>query len=120
MDLCAWLEAPVTLQPLERKLIPTGIFIALPEGFEAQVRPRSGISFKTGLTLVNAVGTIDSDYRGEVLVAMVNLSSEAQEIKDGERIAQMIISKYERIEWTEVSTLEETKRSAGGFGHTGI
>lgn len=120
MDICAWLEAPVLLEPMERKLIPTGIYISLPEGFEAQVRPRSGLSFKKGLTLVNAIGTIDSDYRGEVMVPIVNLSKETQEIKDGERIAQMIIAKYERIDWQEVKSLEETSRSSGGFGHTGI
>ncbi len=119
MDICAWLEVPVTLQPMERRLIPTGLYIALPAGFEAQMRPRSGTSFKKGLTLANAVGTIDSDYRGEIRISIINLSTEPQEIADGERIAQMIIARYEQIEWHEVATLEETARGAGGFGHTG-
>ena len=119
MDLYAWLEAPITLQPMERRLIPTGIYIALPAGLEAQIRPRSGISFKKGLTLTNAVGTIDSDYRGEIKVSIINLSTEPQEIADGERIAQMIIARYEQIKWHEVAVLEETERGAGGFGHTG-
>ena len=120
MDICAWIAEPIVLAPMERKLIPTGIYIALPPGFEAQIRPRSGLSFKKGLTLINAVGTIDSDYRGELMVPMINLSTERQEVKDGERIAQMIVAKYERIAWHEVTLLERTDRSSGGFGHTGI
>ena len=120
MDICAWIAEPIVLAPMERKLIPTGIYIALPPGFEAQIRPRSGLSFKKGLTLINAVGTIDSDYRGELMVPMINLSTERQEVKDGERIAQMIVAKYERIDWHEVTLLERTDRSSGGFGHTGI
>jgi dUTP pyrophosphatase len=119
MDLRAWLPAPVTLAPMERKLIPTGIYIALPAGAEAQVRPRSGLAIKRGLTLINTPGTIDSDYRGEVMVAMINLSGEDQVINDGERIAQMIISKYEKVAWEQVEVLEETMRGAGGFGHSG-
>jgi len=105
---------------MARKLIPTGIYIALPSGLEAQIRPRSGMAIKKGLTVVNAPGTIDSDYRGEVMVAMINLSGEEQVINDGERIAQMIVAKYEQIVWDKVETLEETKRGAGGFGHSGL
>jgi dUTP pyrophosphatase len=119
MDLRAWLETPVTLQPMERKLVPTGLYIALPEGYEAQIRPRSGLSIKRGLSLVNAVGTIDSDYRGEIMVPMINLSQEAQTIENGERIAQMIIARYEHAQWAQVETLNETDRGAGGFGHSG-
>jgi len=119
MDLRAWLDTPVTLQPLERKLIPTGLYIALPESYEAQIRPRSGLSIKRGLSLVNAVGTIDSDYRGEIMVPVINLSQEAQTIENGERIAQMIIARYEHAQWSLVETLNETDRGAGGFGHSG-
>ena len=99
MDIRAWLPGPVTLSPMERKLIPTGLFIALPAGFEAQIRPRSGLAIKKGLTLINTPGTIDSDYRGEIMVPMINLSREDQQITDGERIAQMIVGKYEKVEW---------------------
>jgi dUTP pyrophosphatase len=120
MDIRAWLQAPVVLQPLERGLISTGIYIALPVGMEAQIRPRSGLAIKRGLTVVNAPGTIDSDYRGEIMVAMINLSGEEQTIQDGDRIAQMIIAKYETIEWNTVTELQETQRGAGGFGHSGI
>lgn len=119
MDLRAWLPEPLTLQPLERKLVPTGLHIALPMGFEAQVRPRSGMAIKKGLTLVNTPGTIDCDYRGEIMVPIINLSQEVQTIEDGERIAQMVIARYERIEWAAVALLDETHRGAGGFGHTG-
>lgn len=119
MDLCAWLETPVVLQPMERRLIPTGLYMALPDGYEAQVRPRSGISLKKGLTLVNAVGTIDTDYRGEVMIPIINLSGEAQEIADGERIAQMVIARFAQASWEEVTLLDETVRNTGGFGHTG-
>ena len=119
MDLRAWLETPVTLQPMERRLIPTGLYMALPEGYEAQIRPRSGLSIKKGLSLVNAVGTIDSDYRGELMVPVINLSQEAQTIEDGERIAQMVIARYERAVLQEVALLDETGRGAGGFGHSG-
>ena len=119
MDIRAWLPEPVVLKPLERRLIPTGMFFAIPEGFEVQIRPRSGLAIKKGLTLVNTPGTIDSDYRGEIMVPMINLSSGDQEIIDGERIAQMIVAKYEKIEWQSVEVLEDTARGAGGFGHSG-
>ena len=119
MDLAAWVPGGVTLQPLERRLIPTGLYIALPEGFEAQIRPRSGTAFKRGVTLVNTPGTIDPDYRGEVKLAVINLSGEPVDIQDGERIAQMVIARFEVAHWEETETLEETARSAGGFGHTG-
>jgi dUTP pyrophosphatase len=119
MDLCAWLPESVTLQPLERRLIPTGLYISLPEGFEAQIRPRSGMAFKRGITLVNTPGTIDHDYRGEIMLPVINLSPEAVTIQDGERIAQMVIARYERIEWQLTEELETTARAEGGFGHTG-
>lgn len=120
MDLMAYLDTPVTLNSLERTLIPTGIYIQLTDDIEAQIRPRSGMSIKHGITLVNAVGTIDSDYRGEIKLAIINLGKEPYTINSGERIAQMIISKYEKIELTEVETIDETDRGAGGFGSTGI
>lgn len=120
MDLRANLEAPVTLASLERSLIPTGLFIELPVGYEAQIRPRSGLSIKKGLTLVNSPGTIDSDYRGEIKIILVNLSNQPQTVEPGERIAQMVIARYERIEWEEATMLSETKRGAGGFGSTGL
>ena len=120
MDLRANLETSILLNSLERKLIPTGIFIELPVGFEAQIRPRSGLSIKKGLTLVNTPGTIDSDYRGEIKIILVNLSNEPQMVEPGERIAQMVIARYERIEWRQVETLSETERGAGGFGSTGV
>lgn len=119
MDLRAWLSYPVTLQPMERKLIPTGLYMALPIGYEAQIRPRSGLAIKRGLSLVNTPGTIDSDYRGEVMIPIINLSTEEQVIEDGERVAQMIIAKYERIDWKPVEELDYTERGAGGFGHSG-
>ena len=119
MDLRAWLTIPVTLKPLERKLIPTGLYIELPHGFEAQIRPRSGMAIKKGLTMVNTPGTIDSDYRGEIMIAVINLSGEEQVVEDGERIAQMVVAKYEQISWMATETLEETERGAGGFGHSG-
>lgn len=119
MDLRANLTESITLQPMERKLIPTGLFIALPESYEAQIRPRSGLSIKRGLTLVNAVGTIDSDYRGELMVPIINLSAESQTIEDGERIAQMVIARYEQATFSLVDVLSETKRGAGGFGSSG-
>ncbi len=120
MDICAWLQEPVTLKSLERRLIPTGLYMALPPMYEAQLRPRSGLAIKKGLTLVNTPGTIDSDYRGEIMIPVINLSGEEQVISDGERIAQMIVSRYERVEWEVVSLLEETQRGAGGFGHSGV
>lgn len=119
MDLRANLEKSVSLNPLERKLIPTGLFISIPVGYEVQIRPRSGLSIKRGLTLVNAVGTIDSDYRGEIMVPIINLSNEIQEIEDGERIAQMILAAYETIQFNTVTSLDETQRGSGGFGHSG-
>lgn len=120
MDLYASLPSAVTLAPLQRMLIPTGLYIAIPAGFEAQIRPRSGLAFKKGLTVVNAPGTIDSDYRGEIMVAMINLSDTSQTIENGERIAQMIISTYTTAIWNEVNELTSTERGSGGFGHTGI
>lgn len=105
---------------MERRLVPTGLYMALPVGYEAQVRPRSGLAIKRGLSMVNTPGTIDSDYRGEIMVAMINLSNEPQTINDGERIAQMVIAKYEQVQWQQTDTLEETERGAGGFGHSGV
>ncbi len=119
VDLRANLDEPVVLKSLERKLIPTGLFIELPEGYEAQIRPRSGLAIKHGISLVNSPGTIDADYRGEIGVIVINLSKEDFVIQDGERICQMVIAKHERAEWTEVESLNETARGAGGFGHTG-
>jgi dUTP pyrophosphatase len=119
LDLRANIEAPVILKPLERKLIPTGLFIELPEGYEAQIRPRSGLAIKKGITVLNTPGTIDADYRGEICVIMVNLSSEDFVIEDGERICQMVIASHVQAEWLQVEELNETDRGAGGFGHTG-
>ncbi len=120
MDLRANLNEKIVMNPGERKLVPTGLFIALPEGYEAQVRPRSGLAIKHGITVLNAPGTIDADYRGEIKVILVNLSQEPFTIEDGDRIAQMIINKVEKAEWEEVNVLDETERGSGGFGHTGI
>ncbi len=120
MDLRANLDAPVTLRPLERKLIPTGLRIALPEGYEAQVRPRSGLALKKGVTVLNTPGTVDADYRGEVGVILINLSQEDFVVEDGERIAQMVIARHEQAELVEASVLSETERGAGGFGHSGV
>lgn len=120
MDLRANLDEPIVLNPLERTLVPTGLFMALPAGYEAQVRPRSGLAIKKGITVLNSPGTIDADYRGEVCVILVNLSSEPFTIADGERIAQMVIARHEQIEWQPVEVLGETERGAGGFGHTGV
>lgn len=119
MDLKADTDAPIVLEPLQRTLIPTGLFIALPPGFEAQVRPRSGLAAKHGITVLNTPGTIDADYRGEIKVILVNLSSEQFTIEPGERIAQMVIARHERAQWEEVEQLDETERGAGGFGSTG-
>ena len=119
LDLRANLSSPVTLLPMGRALIPTGLFIALPPGFEAQVRPRSGLALKKGIGVLNSPGTIDADYRGEIGVILVNLSDEPFVVQDGERIAQMIVARHERVEWTAVDELDETERGAGGFGHTG-
>jgi dUTP pyrophosphatase len=120
MDLRAFIEADITLKPLERKLIPTGLYIELPDGYEAQLRPRSGMAFKHGITLPNSPATIDSDYRGEIKIAVINLSTEDFTIKSGDRIAQMIIAKYEKVKWELSENLTDTHRGAGGFGHTGI
>ncbi|MBE6330404.1 MAG: dUTP diphosphatase [Paludibacteraceae bacterium] len=119
VDLRANIEEAIELQPLERKLIPTGIFMALPEGYEAQIRPRSGLAAKHGITVLNTPGTIDADYRGEIKVILINLSSTPFVIEDGERICQMVIAQHAHVEWQEVDSLDETERGAGGFGHTG-
>ncbi|MBQ9192822.1 MAG: dUTP diphosphatase [Bacteroidales bacterium] len=119
MDLRASLESPLTLAPLQRALVPTGLYIALPAGYEAQVRPRSGLAARHGVTVLNTPGTIDADYRGEVKVILVNLSDMPFEIVPGERIAQMVVARHERVEWEEVEVLDETQRGAGGFGSTG-
>ena len=120
MDIRANINNPITLNPLERTIITTGLYIQLPKGYEAQIRPRSGLSFKKGITVLNSPGTIDSDYRGEVGIILVNLSQEEFVIEDGARIAQMVISKHEQAEWTDVNDLNETERGSGGFGSTGI
>lgn len=119
VDLRANTQSVITLKSLERILIPTGIFLELPEGYEAQIRPRSGLAIRSGLTLLNTPGTIDSDYRGEIKIVMVNLSGQEQSIQPGERIAQMIVASYMQVDWEEAAVLSETKRGAGGFGHTG-
>jgi dUTP pyrophosphatase len=120
LDLRANIESPITLKPLERRLIPTGLRIALPEGYEAQVRPRSGLALKHGITVLNTPGTIDADYRGELMVLLINLSNEEFVVNPGERIAQMIIAKYETASWEQVEILDETERGTGGYGHTGV
>lgn len=119
VDLRANITEPVTLKPLERTLIPTGLYLELPQGYEAQIRPRSGLAFKHGLTVLNSPGTIDADYRGEICVILVNLSNDEFVINDGERICQMVIASHEQVLWEEVETINETERGAGGFGHTG-
>lgn len=119
LDLKANLEEEVILMPMHRILFPTGLFIELPQGYEAQIRPRSGLAFKHGITVLNSPGTIDADYRGEIKILLINLSNENFTIKDGERIAQMIVSKHEVVEWQLVETLSDTDRGAGGYGHTG-
>lgn len=119
MDIRANLSEPVVLKPLERKLIPTGLYISLPEGYEAQMRPRSGLALKHGISLMNTPGTIDADYRGEIGVILVNLSAETFTVNDGERICQMVIATHSQVEWNEVDALDDTERGAGGFGHTG-
>jgi dUTP pyrophosphatase len=119
MDIRANLEAPIELKPLERKLIPTGLFIELPAGYEAQIRPRSGLAFKHGITVLNAPGTIDADYRGEIGVLLVNLSQETYIIQDGERVCQMVVAAHVQATWSESDDLTRTERGAGGFGHTG-
>ncbi len=120
LDLRANLTEPVTLKPLERTLVKTGLFIELPEGYEAQVRPRSGLAYKKGITVLNSPGTIDADYRGEIGVILVNLSAEEFVVENGERVAQMVIAKHEQANWIEVETLEVSERGAGGFGSTGV
>ena len=120
MDLLANNPSPIIIMPMERTLIPTGLFVEIPLGYEGQVRARSGLSIKNGITLVNCVGTIDSDYRGELQIPIINLGDEPFEIKQGDRIAQLIISKYERIDWESVESVEETHRGTGGFGSTGV
>lgn len=120
MDMRADLDAPVVLKPMERKLIPTGLHIELPEGFEAQIRPRSGLAFKHGIGIVNSPGTIDADYRGEIKVLLINFSDVDFEINTGDRIAQMIVAKHETVKWDEVEVLNETTRGHGGYGHTGV
>lgn len=119
MDIRACLEMPITLEPLERKLIPTGLFIQLPEGYEAQIRSRSGLALKHGVTVLNSPGTIDADYRGEIGIILINLSSEPFTITHGERIAQMVIARHETASWVVVESLDDSERGAGGFGHTG-
>ena len=120
MDLRANIDEPIALKPLERRLIPTGLHIALPAGYEAQVRPRSGLALKKGITVLNSPGTIDADYRGEVGVLLINLSQEDFVVNDGERIAQMVIARHEQAEFVEVDVLDETERGEGGYGHTGV
>ncbi len=120
LDLRANLSQPITLQPLQRCMVPTGLYMALPPGYEAQVRPRSGLAARHGLTVLNAPGTIDADYRGEVCVILVNLSQEPFVINDGERIAQLVVARHEQVVWQPVETLDATERGAGGFGHTGL
>ena len=120
MDLRADLETTITLKPFERKLVPTGLHIELPEGFEAQIRPRSGLAFKHGIGIVNSPGTVDADYRGEIKVLLINFSEDVFEIKTGDRIAQMVIARHEKVNWEQVEVLNETSRGMGGYGHTGI
>lgn len=120
MDLRANLSEPVTLKPLERALIPTGIYIQLPQGYECQIRPRSGLALKHGISLVNTPGTIDADYRGEIGVILINLSNETFVVNHGERICQMVVTNYSSVNWCEVESLEDSERGAGGFGHTGV
>jgi len=120
MDLRAVTNTPIVLEPMDRVIVKTGLFMALPQGYEAQVRPRSGLAIKKGVTVLNAPGTIDADYRGEVGVILINLSKETFSVENGDRIAQMVIAKYERAEWNEVTELSETSRASGGFGSTGV
>ncbi|MDD4922864.1 MAG: dUTP diphosphatase [Bacteroidales bacterium] len=119
LDLRANVDAPVVLKPLERKIIPTGLFVELPAGYEAQIRPRSGLAIKKGVTVLNSPGTIDADYRGEICVILINLSNEDFLVEDGERICQMVVAAHEQAEWNQVEVLNDTERGAGGFGHTG-
>ena len=120
MDLRANIDEDITLLPMQRQLVPTGLYIALPEGYEAQIRPRSGLALKHGLTVLNTPGTVDADYRGEIMVLLINFSNEPFIVKDGERIAQMIVAKHEQVNFELTETLDETERGAGGYGHTGL
>ena len=120
LDLCAFLDEELILKPMDRKLIGTGLYIALPEGFEAMIRPRSGMAFKHGITVINSPGTIDADYRGEIKIALVNLSQENFTIKNGDRVAQMVVSKYEQVSFNLTDSLDDTERGVGGYGHTGV
>lgn len=120
LDLRANIDTPITIHPMERKIVPTGLFIALPVGYEAQIRPRSGLALKHGITVLNSPGTIDADYRGELMVLLINFSSESFTVNDGERIAQMVVAKHEQVAFEQVEVLDETERGAGGYGHTGI
>lgn len=120
LDLRANIDTPITIHPMERKIVPTGLFIALPVGYEAQIRPRSGLALKHGITILNSPGTIDADYRGELMVLLINFSSESFTVNDGERIAQMVVAKHEQVAFEQVEMLDETERGAGGYGHTGI
>jgi len=120
LDLCAFLDEELSLKPMDRKLISTGLYIALPEGFEAMIRPRSGMAFKHGITVINSPGTIDADYRGEIKIALVNLSQESFTIKNGDRVAQMVVNKYEQVSFNLTDSLDDTERGVGGYGHTGV
>jgi len=120
MDLRAELDEQIVLKPMERKLVPTGLFIELPEGFEAQIRPRSGLAFKHGIGIVNSPGTIDADYRGEIKVLLINYGDQPFEINTGDRVAQMVVARHEKVNWEQVDSLNETTRGAGGYGHTGV
>jgi dUTP pyrophosphatase len=120
LDLCAFLDEELILKPMDRKLIGTGLYIALPEGFEAMIRPRSGMAFKHGVTVINSPGTIDADYRGEIKIALVNLSQENFTIKNGDRVAQMVVNKYEQVSFNLTDSLDDTERGVGGYGHTGV
>lgn len=120
LDLCAFLDEELILKPMDRKLIGTGLYIALPEGFEAMIRPRSGMAFKHGITVINSPGTIDADYRGEIKIALVNLSQENFTIKNGDRVAQMVVNKYEQVSFNLTDSLDDTERGEGGYGHTGV
>lgn len=120
MDLCAYTNEPLTIKPMQRMLVPTGLFVEIPEGFEGQVRARSGLAIKKGIGLVNSIGTIDSDYRGELMIPLINFGEEDFVINDGDRIAQLVIARYEKVEISEIEELSDTERGEGGFGHTGV
>lgn len=120
MDIRAFVDAPVTILPMQRALIPTGLYMALPAGYEAQIRPRSGLAINSGITMLNTPGTIDADYRGEIKVIVINLGDQPFVVQNGDKIAQMVVARYETVEWQPVDSLDETKRGSGGFGHTGV